>query len=162
MKNDETNEFGLPYAVRYICHNVLGSQRMANRIKKRNLVEGLLLGAVIAYGISFIPFKIQVKIFSMVVFGITFFILGCIGISNRSITEYIYARVRFNTMPKKYHKRSIKYVRKTTGTTNDNGEQLTYAETIFYSLKKSYELKKENGEKFSYTNIIDAFKSIQK
>ena len=161
MKNEETNEFGLPYAVRYICHNVLGSKRIANRIKKRNLAEGLLLGAAIAYGVWFIPFKMQVKVFSMFVFGIIFFIFGCIGISNRSITEYIYTRLRFNSMPKKYHKRSIKYVRKTTGTTNDTGEQLTYAEAIFYSLKKSYISRKETGEKYTFTDIIDAFKSIK-
>ncbi len=161
MKNDEElNEFGLPNAVRYICDNVIGSKRAIRLVKTRNLVEGIIFGGAIAFGIWFIPFKIQAKIFFMLVFGITAFLIGCIGISNRSITEYIYTRIRFKNATKKYHKRNIKYVRKTASTTSKDGEQLTYAEAVFYHIKETYKQRKENGEKYKYTDIIEAFRSI--
>lgn len=158
--NDEMNEFGLPYAVRYICDNVIGSKRIVKLVKTRNLIEGLIFGSAIAFGIWFIPFKIQAKIFFMLVFGITMFILGCVGISNRSITEYIYTRIRFRSRNNIYHMRSIKYVRKTTGTTNKDGEQLTIAEAIIYNISERYKANKKSGEKFKITDLIDAIKSI--
>ena len=157
--DDELNEFNLPYAVRYICDNIIGPKRVIKLVKTRNLIEGLVLGGAITFGIWFIPFKIQAKIFFMLVFGLTSLIFGCVGISNRSITEYIYTRIRFRSRTSSYHMRSIKYVRKTTSTTSKDGEQMSIAEAVIYHIKEVSKTRKENGEKLTFTDIADAFKA---
>ncbi len=160
-KDEELNEFDLPLTVRYVPDNILGMRRIAKLVKPRNLIEGLILALLICIAIWFIPFKSQVKLLFMLVFGISSFMFGCWGISNRSITEFIYTKIRHNANAMHYKKRSIEHVRRTSGTTSKDGESLSIAEAIYYNISESYRSKKEVGEKFTITDIIDALKTLK-
>ncbi len=160
--DEEKNEYGLPLTYRRVPANLLGSRRIGGFFKMRNLIEGLILGAGISAFIFFLtPFKLEVKVLFMIIFGIFGIAFGIMGIANRSITQYIIARVLFNAKARKYHKRDIRYVKKLSSHTTAEGESLSYAEAIIYNFRLMINDKKENNEKIKFTDIIEIFQRVK-
>lgn len=147
--------------LRRIPDNVIGERRIAQAVKIRNLIEGLVLSVIATLIIMLIPFKIEVKILFSVVAFIVFTAFGCIGIKNRSITDFIYAVIRFRYKKRVYHLRSIKHVRKNGSKIGKNGEQLTYAEAVIFSIKTRRDEKAAEGEPFSIKDFVEAFKTVR-
>lgn len=160
--DDEKNEYGLPLTYRRVPANLLGSRRIGGFFKLRNTIEGLVLGAAISAFIFFLtPFKVEVKVLFMIIFGVFGVVFGIMGIANRSISQYIFARIMFNARARKYHKRDIRYVKKLSSHTTAEGESLSYAEALIYNFRLLGKEKKENNEKITITDIIEVFQRVK-
>lgn len=128
--------------LRYIPNNVVGNKRLFGLFRLRNFIEGVLLGVGLGWIVMQINFVNSVKIFFLIVGFGGGFIIGNIGIRNKSITEAIISAILFRIQKCKYHKRSIQYVKEGTTFTGQAGENLSYAEVAYYTAKQKLQKRK--------------------
>lgn len=95
------------YTVRIPGNVINGKRHMGFR--GRNIAEGVVLALIVYFIISQIPFVLRIKIIFSAVLCFSSFIIGCVGIHKRSITQYLYDYYQFKNEPKTYHLRSVKY-----------------------------------------------------
>lgn len=95
----------------YIPDNILDSKRIMG-FRKQNVIEGLVLAAIVALIILQIPFVKRIKIIFIIILCLVTFVLSCIGIKDKRISEIVINFIQYIKLPKVYHLRSIKNARK--------------------------------------------------
>ena len=95
----------------YIPDNVLQSKRYFG-FRRRNIIEGCILTALIVYGITLIPYVMKIKIIICIVVGAATFIACCGGIKGFSPSELVMLAIKDSKVSKEYHLRSVRYAEK--------------------------------------------------
>ena len=90
-----------------IPKNVIAGKRHMG-IRGRNIAEGIVLAVIVYFIISQIPFVARIKAIFIAILCISAIIVGCIGIKDRSITEFIMDYSDYKKTQKIYHLRTIK------------------------------------------------------
>lgn len=117
-----------------ITRNVINAGTFM-RIPIRNWVEGVLFFIVVKSVLSLINFTSWAGTVFTFVYGGFAFLFGVKGIQNRSVTQYIYAKFKFNQKRRKLHLRGPQYVKKVSELKSMEGNN-SYGEEILTSVKQ--------------------------
>jgi len=140
MSEKETPDFIV------IPENIIGSKRYLG-FRRRNIIEALILAVVIFLIIRAIPFVPRIKqIFELALCPVTF-MLGCVGIKDKSPSELFIDAIKYRTFPKKLHMNYINNVTKRKDTSIDDTTTVadSIADIAIKKAKRAYKNYKETG-----------------
>ena len=128
-----------------IPDNIINSKRYFG-FRARNIIEGIILSLVVILIIIRIPFVTRIKIIFIVILGMTTFILSCVGIKDKSVSELLIDLINYTKLSKNYSYRSINNAKKSRANSQSqttHANQSPAEKTVAF-IKEKYNIYKQN------------------
>ena len=109
--------------------NVTQSKRIVG-FRMRNIIEGAIAAAIVAYLIHFMNFVLKVQIIVTIGIAGSIFVLNLMGLKGMSLSECFINLVKSKACKYEYHLRSIKYVKKRSEFSIGEGKVANFNESI--------------------------------
>lgn len=126
--NDDEQE------VDVITRNILQKNKILG-VYKRNWIEACVLGVAGFFAIKKFNFVNDIELVLSVMAFVSLFYLGIVGIQGRSITQILFAELKFRKRRRKLHLRSAEYVRKKNTEKDSVYEEKSIAEQLAFTIR---------------------------